>query len=106
MRAVSPFSNTPHNETRGPDERQALSSSKDSGGCRKGTGGTNESHDEAGGGSKDLARPAAWGHERVVRVPKETARWVFTNQPQPEDAITMKASGGRLLVPFLVNPIA
>ncbi|CAM9430060.1 unnamed protein product [Laminaria digitata] len=69
---------------------QAFSSSKDSGGCRKGTGGTSEGNDEARGNAKDHARPAAWGHERVVRVPKETARWVFTNQPQPEDAITMK----------------
>lgn len=32
------------------------------------------------------------GHERVVRVANETARWVFTNQPEPEDTITMQAS--------------
>lgn len=85
---------------------QAFSSSKDSGGCRKGTGGTSEGNDEAGGNAKDHARPAAWGHERVVRVPKETARWVFTNQPQPEDAITMKASRGFRFTLFFDWPIA
>ena len=100
MRIVLPFSNTPDDETLGPDERQAFSSSKKSGGCRKGTGGTSEGNDEAGGNVKDSARPTAWGHERIVRVPKETARWVFTNQPQTEaeDAITMKVRRGCLFI--------
>lgn len=106
MRIVSPFSDTPNDKTLGPDERQAFSSTKDSGGCRKGTGGTSEGNDEAGGNVKDNARPTAWGHERVVRVPKETARWVFTNQPQPEDAITMKVSRGCLFVLFVDRPFA
>lgn len=36
------------------------------------------------------AKSSTWWHERVVRIPNETARWVFTNHTHthttPDDA--------------------
>ncbi len=49
-----------------------------------------------GGDAREILKGSAssttWGHERVVQVPNETARWVFTNQAEPEEATTSQAS--------------
>lgn len=87
-RAASPVSSTFHDEALDADERDNLVSPQDAGRAAKGSDGRDP---QAGASAQGKSRPAAWGHERVVRVPNETARWVFTNQPQAEDTITMQA---------------
>lgn len=85
MRTISPLSSL-QDDTLDADDREAFLSSENPGVVGKGDGEDRES-------LQGSARSANWGHERVVRVPNETARWVFTNQPQPEDTISMQASG-------------
>lgn len=85
MRTISPLSSL-QDDTLDADDREAFLSSENTGVVGKGDGEDRES-------LQGSARSATWGHERVVRVPNETARWVFTNQPQPEDTISMQVSG-------------
>lgn len=50
--------------------------------------------DDAGASTKDSAGVGTGNEKqaRVVQVPMETARWVFSNQPQPENATSMQVS--------------
>lgn len=87
MRTMSPMANSLQDEALDADDHEAfLSSGNDAGVGGKSEGDGRESAQES-------TKPATWGHDRVVRVPNETARWVFTNQPQPEDTVSMQASG-------------
>lgn len=88
MHTVSPLSNSLHDETLDADEQEAFLPS-----ARADPVGKNGAEAEDGETLQESARSATCGHERVVRVPNETARWVFTNQPQSEDTISMQASG-------------
>lgn len=89
MRTISPISSL-QDDTLDGDDREAFLSSENADVVGKGGGDDRES-------LQGSAKSATWGHERVVRVPNETARWVFTNQPQPEDTISMQVSGSFLV---------
>lgn len=96
MRTISPLSNSLQDEALDADEDEAfLSSESNAGVVGKSDGDDRESAQES-------TKSATWGHDRVVRVPNETARWVFTNQPQPEDTVSMQASGLSSLPPLSI----
>lgn len=85
MRVASPLAKTLQGDVHGAEAGIAFGSSDD-------TTGGDSSRGDSDGGLRGGARADARAHERVVNVPDETARWVFTNQPEPEDTITMQAS--------------
>lgn len=74
LRTLSPLPNSLHDEALDAVDREDLGPSD--------VGGVND---------QSVASAHGGGCERVVRVPHETARWVFANQPQPEDVIPIQA---------------
>lgn len=87
MRTISPLSNSLQDEALDADDHEAFLSSENN----AGVGG--KSDGDGRESTQESTTSASWGHDRVVRVPNETARWVFTNLPQPEDTVSMQASG-------------
>ncbi|CAM9959226.1 unnamed protein product [Ectocarpus sp. 6 AP-2014] len=83
MHTVSPLSNSLHDEALDGDEQEAFLPA-----ARADLVGKSDAEAEDGETLQESARSATCGRERVVRVPNETARWVFTNQPQSEDTIS------------------
>ncbi|CBN77350.1 conserved unknown protein [Ectocarpus siliculosus] len=83
MHTVSPLSNSLHDEALDGDEQEAFLPA-----ARADPVGKSDAEAEDGETLQESARSATCGRERVVRVPNETARWVFTNQPQSEDTIS------------------
>lgn len=73
MRTISPLAKTLNEEEHGAE-------CGDAGG------------EETGASARESAPTDPRAHERVVNVSNETARWIFTNQPEPEDMITMQVS--------------
>lgn len=86
MRTISPLSNSLQDEGLDADDHEAFLSENNAGVGGKSDGDGRES-------TQENTKSTTWGHDRVVRVPNETARWVFANQPQPEDTVSMQASG-------------
>eukprot|EP00752_Nemacystus_decipiens_P007063 g6330.t1 len=84
MRTISPLSNSLQDEGLDADDHEAFLSSENSASV-----GTKPDVDGRES-TQESSKSATWGHDRVVRVPNETARWVFTNQPQVEDTVTMQ----------------
>lgn len=75
MRTISPLAKTMHEEEHGAE-------SGDTGG-----------EDIGASAPESAPRPTdPRTHERVVNVSNETARWIFTNQPEPDNMITMQVS--------------
>lgn len=72
--------------------RAASLSAKSFGDEEHGAGAGERTNEEAGGAGREGARADPRAHDRVVHVPNETARWVFTNQPEPENTITMQVT--------------
>lgn len=87
MRTTSPLSHSLQDEggLDNEDQDTFLSSENSAGAISKDDGEDREILQES-------VSSAAWGHERVVQVPNETARWVFTNQAEPEEATSTQAS--------------
>lgn len=88
MHTVSPLSSSLHDEALDGDEQEAFLPA-----ARADPVGKSDAEAEDGETLQESARSATCGRERVVRVPNETARWVFTNQPQSEATISTQASG-------------
>lgn len=86
MRTVSPLAQTLR-ERQDSESRETLLPTGDARGIN---GDNGEARTRTRSVVNDTAD--AGGHERVVRVANETARWVFTNQPEPEGVITMQDS--------------
>lgn len=87
MRTISPLSNSLQDDTLDANDHEAFLSSENN----AAEGG--KSDGEGRERPQESTKSATWGQDRVVRVPNETARWVFTNQPQPEDTVSQQASG-------------
>lgn len=75
-RTVSPFSASLHDETLDADDQEAFLPPENADAVDNSENGKNLQRN---------ARSATWGRERVVRIPNETARWVFSNQTNPDD---------------------
>lgn len=86
MRTISPLSNSLQDEELDADDHEAFLPSENN------TSVVGKSDGDGRESTQDNTRSATWGHDRIVRVPNETARWVFINQPQPEDAVSMQVS--------------
>lgn len=91
MHSVSNCSNSLHDEALDAEDRDVLAQSGHyHGQGHMPRGGVRQSSDTFGSSVLSDAKVPHEGPERVVRVRNETARWVFTNQPEPEDTITMQ----------------
>ncbi|CAM9196403.1 unnamed protein product [Hapterophycus canaliculatus] len=75
-RTASPFSTSLHEEALDADDQDAFVSPENDDVVDKSEDSKN---------TQKNSRSVTWGHERVVRIPNETARWVFTNQTNPAD---------------------
>ena len=103
MHSVSNYPNSLHDEALDAEDRDALAPSGHEyghghrhGHVRRHRGGVREDCDPLGSSIRSDAKAPYEGYEHVVRVRNEPARWVFTNQPELEDTVTMQASFGVL----------
>ncbi|CAM9962272.1 unnamed protein product [Ascophyllum nodosum] len=108
MHSVSNYPNSLHDEALDAEDRDALAPSGHEyghghrhGHVRRHRGGVREDCDPLGSSIRSDAKAPYEGYEHVVRVRNEPARWVFTNQPELEDTVTMQASFGNTSVTYL-----
>lgn len=81
IRPISPVSKTLHDDERASDVGSGFHSSREPSAA---------SEVERALGESTRIFKGHTDNDQVVHVPGETARWILTNQPEHEDAITMQ----------------